>query len=66
MRWPTDWCADWGATRARERRLREDRVVRDALGPHIYERFIEAKREEWQKYIGQVSEWELNRYLGQY
>jgi glutamine synthetase len=46
--------------------LEKDAVIRDALGPHIYERFIEAKREEWQKYIGQVSEWELNRYLGQY
>ena len=46
--------------------LEKDAVVRDALGPHIYERFLEAKREEWQEYIGQVSEWELNRYLGQY
>ena len=46
--------------------LEKDDVVRDALGPHIYERFVEAKREEWQEYIGQVSEWELNRYLGQY
>ena len=46
--------------------LEKDDVVRAALGPHIYERFLEAKREEWQEYIGQVSEWELNRYLGQY
>ena len=46
--------------------LDKDDVVRAALGPHIYERFVEAKREEWQEYIGQVSEWELNRYLGQY
>ncbi len=46
--------------------LEKDDVVRDALGPHIYERFVEAKRKEWQEYIGQVSEWELDRYLGQY
>ena len=46
--------------------LEKDDVIRAALGPHIYERFVEAKREEWQEYIGQVSEWELNRYLGQY
>jgi glutamine synthetase len=46
--------------------LEKDDVIRDALGSHIYERFVEAKREEWQEYIGQVSEWELNRYLGQY
>jgi glutamine synthetase len=46
--------------------LEKDGIIRDALGSHIYERFVEAKREEWQEYIGQVSEWELNRYLGQY
>src|SRR5439155_20304290 len=46
--------------------LEKDAVVRDALGEHIYERFVEAKREEWQAYIGRVSEWELKRYLGQY
>ena len=46
--------------------LEKDTVIRDALGDHIYERFVEAKREEWQDYIGKVSEWELQRYLGQY
>ncbi|HVH67243.1 MAG TPA: type I glutamate--ammonia ligase [Gemmatimonadales bacterium] len=46
--------------------LEKDAVVREALGEHIYERYLDAKREEWQEYIGQVSEWELNRYLGQY
>jgi glutamine synthetase len=46
--------------------LEKDGVVRAALGDHIYERFVEAKREEWQDYIGKVSEWELQRYLGQY
>jgi glutamine synthetase len=46
--------------------LEKDDVVREALGPHIYERFVEAKQKEWQEYIGQVSEWEQQRYLGQY
>jgi len=46
--------------------LEKDSVVREALGEHIYERYLDAKREEWQEYIGQVSEWELNRYLVQY
>jgi glutamine synthetase len=46
--------------------LEKDTVIREALGDHIYERFLEAKREEWQDYIGKVSEWELQRYLGQY
>src|SRR6266436_6232183 len=46
--------------------LEKDTVVREALGEHIYERYLDAKREEWQECIGQVGEWELNRYLGQY
>jgi glutamine synthetase len=35
-------------------------------GPHVYELFLEAKREEWPEYIGKVSEWELERYLSVY
>lgn len=46
--------------------LDKDAVVKDALGTHICERFVEAKREEWQEYIGKVSEWELERYLSVY
>jgi glutamine synthetase len=46
--------------------LEKDAVIRGALGDHIYERFVEAKREEWQDYIGRVGEWEVERYLGQY
>lgn len=46
--------------------LEKDDVIRAALGEHIYERFVEAKREEWHDYIGKVSAWELERYLGRY
>lgn len=46
--------------------LEKDPVIREALGEHIYERYLDAKREEWQGYLGKVSEWELDRYLGQY
>ena len=46
--------------------LEKDEIVQAALGPHIYERFVEAKREEWEDYIGTVSDWELKRYLGTY
>jgi glutamine synthetase len=46
--------------------LEKDDAIRGALGDHIYERFVEAKREEWEDYIGKVSQWELDRYLGQY
>lgn len=46
--------------------LEKDDLIRGALGEHIYERFVEAKHEEWEDYIGKVSAWELQRYLGRY
>jgi glutamine synthetase len=46
--------------------LEKDRVIRDALGEHIYERYTDAKREEWEEFIEQVTEWEVGRYLSQY
>ncbi len=46
--------------------LEKDAVIRDALGSHIYNMFLEAKRAEWKEYTSQVSGWEVDRYLGQY
>jgi glutamine synthetase len=43
--------------------LERDDLVRDTLGPHVYERFIEAKRLEWEDYRLRVSSWEIDRYL---
>lgn len=43
--------------------LKRDEVVQEALGPHIFERFIEAKQQEWDEYRLYVSQWELDRYL---
>ena len=36
------------------------------LGEHIYEKFVEAKRSEWQTYIARVHAWEVERYLQAY
>jgi glutamine synthetase len=41
-------------------------VMRDALGVHLLERFIEAKEMEWQSYEKQVTPWELDAYLEAY
>jgi len=38
-------------------------LVRKALGDHIFERYVELKREEWEEYRVQVTRWELDRYL---
>lgn len=43
--------------------LESDAVVQEALGPHIYERFVAAKREELDDYRLEVTPWELGRYL---
>ncbi len=46
--------------------LEKDQVIQDALGPHIFERFLEAKRTEWKEYSAMVSSWEVDRYLGKF
>ena len=46
--------------------LENDQVIRDALGLHVYERFINAKRAEWNDYRLEVTTWELNKYLNAY
>ena len=43
--------------------LAADPVIADALGQHVYDRFMEAKRQEWDDYRLHVSEWETQRYL---
>jgi glutamine synthetase len=46
--------------------LEKDDLVRDTLGEHIFQHFLEAKREEWEEYIRHVSTWETDRYLRVY
>ena len=46
--------------------LEADPVIKDALGAHIYDRFVAAKRAEWDDYRLEVSPWELNKYLSAY
>ena len=46
--------------------LRRDDVVQEALGQHVFERYVEAKTLEWDSYRNFVSQWELDRYLSVY
>jgi glutamine synthetase len=46
--------------------LEEDPVVQEALGPHVYERFVDAKTQEWNDYRVAVTDWELARYLNRF
>lgn len=46
--------------------LQKDEVVQAALGQHVFDRYIEAKTQEWNDYRLYVSQWELDRYLTLY
>ncbi|GAW91961.1 type I glutamate--ammonia ligase [Calderihabitans maritimus] len=43
--------------------LEKDEVIKSALGEHVYSRFMEAKRIEWDNYRKQVHQWEIDQYL---
>jgi glutamine synthetase len=43
--------------------LEADDVVMSALGDHVAEKFVEAKTQEFEEYLVEVSEWEIDRYL---
>ena len=43
--------------------LKQDEVIQNALGQHVYERYVEAKTQEWNEYRIYVTQWELDRYL---
>ena len=41
----------------------ESELVLRTLGEHMFNRFVEIKRQEWEDYRVQVTQWELDRYL---
>lgn len=46
--------------------MEEDDFIRDVLGDHVFEKYIAAKKEEWNRYLCQVTDWEVNEYLNTY
>ncbi|WP_031517898.1 type I glutamate--ammonia ligase [Desulfofalx alkaliphila] len=46
--------------------LNKNEVIKRALGPHVLDRFVEAKQIEWERYCMQVHPWELEEYLTKY
>jgi glutamine synthetase len=52
-----------GSLREAVEEMEKDEVVAQALGEHVYQRYLEAKTQEWQEYRRQVTTWELERYL---
>ena len=43
--------------------LEKDKVIQEALGEHIYSRFVLAKIREWESYSSRVYDWEIEQYL---
>lgn len=41
-------------------------LVKQALGEDIFNKYIEAKNDEWKDYASRVTEWELEQYLTRY
>jgi len=46
--------------------LARDDVMREALGEHIFNRYIEAKMKEWERFQVIVHPWEIDEYLQMY
>ncbi|MGQ9814432.1 MAG: type I glutamate--ammonia ligase [Candidatus Roseilinea sp.] len=46
--------------------LKRSELMRQTLGAHLFDRYVDAKTGEWDDYRLYVSEWELNRYLPVY
>lgn len=46
--------------------MKESEIVKEALGEHIFNNYIEAKYDEWDDYRVHVHDWEINNYLNKY
>jgi glutamine synthetase len=43
--------------------LAQSELVLKALGEHVFTRYVDLKRAEWEEYRVEVTPWELNKYL---
>ena len=46
--------------------LKRSGFMKQVLGDHVYNNFLAAKEHEWQEYIAQVHDWEIEQYLALY
>ena len=43
--------------------IEKGKIVRETFGEYTWKRYLEAKREEWDKFRTYVTDWEVERYL---
>lgn len=41
----------------------KDEFIKGVLGEHISQKYVEAKKKEWENYSAEISNWEINQYL---
>ncbi len=46
--------------------MKKDTLIRDVLGEHSFEKYIEAKELEWLDYKTRITKWEVDNYLAKY
>ncbi len=44
----------------------KDPFIKETVGEHVFEKYIEGKKAEWHAYTTAVSQWEIDRYLIKY
>ena len=43
-----------------------DELMKKAIGPHVTEKLIQAKKLEWDEFRTTVTKWEINKYINRY
>ncbi|MEA5085053.1 MAG: type I glutamate--ammonia ligase [Lachnospiraceae bacterium] len=44
----------------------KDSLIQETLGEHVCDKYLKAKKHEWEEYRSTVTDWELNRYRNIY
>lgn len=43
--------------------MKKDPLIREALGEHIFDRYVNYKQQEWHEYRDIITQWEIDKYL---
>jgi len=46
--------------------MQKSSLVKETLGEHVFEKYIDAKLDEWDRYRTKVTKWEIEEYLTKY
>ncbi len=46
--------------------MEKSELIRETLGEHVFTKYIEAKRKEWEDYRTKITPWEIEHYLTKY